>query len=220
LNPNQFECLRGSYFFNGSCYFVSNKKYNFAQNFEADFMIETAKSVGRKFIQYPQSIVSLSPKVQFLPELTYWKQAVNACMELNNDSSLVYFEYDNEYTFLINLLQELSFNEIKIKPEQNVIEPRQRFNYAQRRMNEEMKYFIGLTHNNSAWRWINGKNLSNDLFFNTSLNTIVHDSYRKCAYLNLRDDGNVKIELTNCNHDTLPYICKYGERFHSNLSKI
>lgn len=43
-----------------------------------------------------------------------------------------------------------------------------------------------------------------------SLSKIREDAYRKCSYLNLRDDGNVNIELTNCNNEKQPYICKYG----------
>ena len=44
-----------------------------------------------------------------------------------------------------------------------------------------------------------------------SLSKIREDAYRKCSYLNLRDDGNVNIELTNCNNEKQPYICKYGK---------
>lgn len=36
-----------------------------------------------------------------------------------------------------------------------------------------------------------------------------YDEYRKCAYLNLRDNGVVNIELTNCNNGRQPYVCKY-----------
>ena len=43
-----------------------------------------------------------------------------------------------------------------------------------------------------------------------SLDKINYDKYRKCAYLNLRDNGDVKIELSNCNNEKQPYICKYS----------
>ena len=45
------------------------------------------------------------------------------------------------------------------------------------------------------------------------LNKIDYDEYRKCAYLNIRDNGNNKIELTNCNNERQPYVCKYSNLF-------
>ncbi len=52
--------------------------------------------------------------------------------------------------------------------------------------------------------------MHNDFIQKLSLNKIAYDKYRKCAYLNLRDNGDAKIELTNCNNEKQPYICKYG----------
>jgi hypothetical protein len=40
----------------------------------------------------------------------------------------------------------------------------------------------------------------------------VPDNYRKCAYLLIRDNGDVNIELTNCNTEKQPYICKYSNK--------
>ncbi len=43
-----------------------------------------------------------------------------------------------------------------------------------------------------------------------SLDETKLDPYRKCAYLNLRDNGEIKVELSNCINEKQPYICKYG----------
>jgi hypothetical protein len=53
-------------------------------------------------------------------------------------------------------------------------------------------------------------NISDYLHERLSLEKIKADSYRKCSYLNLRDNGEIKIELTNCVNEKQPYICKYG----------
>ena len=63
----------------------------------------------------------------------------------------------------------------------------------------------------SAWQWLNGVNLSESLMERFGMEKARSDSYRRCAYLNLRDNGEVKIEATNCGDEKHPFICKYGE---------
>lgn len=65
----------------------------------------------------------------------------------------------------------------------------------------------------SQWNWIDGYNVSQEVIDYFSLAKLKEDQYRKCTYLNIRDDGNVKIELTNCQNEKQPYICKYGKLF-------
>jgi hypothetical protein len=57
-------------------------------------------------------------------------------------------------------------------------------------------------------------NISDYLYEKLSLEKIKADSYRKCSYLNLRDNGEIKIELTNCVNEKQPYICKYGIKYN------
>ncbi len=45
------------------------------------------------------------------------------------------------------------------------------------------------------------------------------DPYRKCSYLNLRDNGDVNIELSNCFNEKQPYICKYSKFCFVNFTK-
>ena len=61
------------------------------------------------------------------------------------------------------------------------------------------------------WKWLNGVNLTDEMMNKFSLEEIKEDSYRICSYLNLRDNGNIKIELTNCKYEKQNYICKYGK---------
>ena len=66
----------------------------------------------------------------------------------------------------------------------------------------------------SIWRWIDGNRLTSNMIHKFALERIRYDKYRKCAYLNIRDNGNVKIELTNCKNERQPYICKYSKNFY------
>lgn len=57
-------------------------------------------------------------------------------------------------------------------------------------------------------------NVSDYFIKNFQLDRIKEDQYRKCAYLNVRDNGDIQIELSNCNYDKQPYICKYSKLFN------
>lgn len=51
-------------------------------------------------------------------------------------------------------------------------------------------------------------------FNNPDLEILVrpsNDKYRRCAYLNVRDNGDLIIEWANCINDQHNYICKYGK---------
>ena len=42
----------------------------------------------------------------------------------------------------------------------------------------------------------------------------LNDQFRQCAYLNLRDDGDVTVGLLSCQNQNEkdPYLCKYGKK--------
>ena len=66
-----------------------------------------------------------------------------------------------------------------------------------------------MTFLDTTLKWINGMD-----FNNPDLEILVrpsNDKYRRCAYLNVRDNGDLIIEWANCINDQHNYICKYGK---------
>jgi hypothetical protein len=80
-----------------------------------------------------------------LPTDSSWKSAFNYCAQLNNDSSLIFFDNNNldEYEFILSLLKRLNFPSLAFGTKQaneNILSDKAAFV-------EEQKYFIGLTFN-------------------------------------------------------------------------
>ena len=82
-----------------------------------------------------------------LPTDSNWKNAFNYCAQLNNDSSLIFFDDNNleEYGFILGLLKRLNFPSLAFGAKQsenslNILSDKAAFV-------EEQKYFIGLTFN-------------------------------------------------------------------------
>ena len=61
-------------------------------------------------------------------------------------------------------------------------------------------------------------NVSSDFISKYELDYLRGDQYKRCAYLNLRDNGDNKIDLTNCYNDRHPYICKYSKLIRLDLN--
>jgi hypothetical protein len=139
LDNSKLKCIQGSYFFNGSCYIISNKRYRDRSSFietddASDFLIKRGKKIKNTVLS---SVISPSTalNVYSLPEEAPWKNANISCAILVNDSSLIYFNNENEYEFLLNLLKELNFPGIDNNKNDKTINE------------NEQKYFIGLTFN-------------------------------------------------------------------------
>ena len=80
-----------------------------------------------------------------LPTDSSWKNAFNYCAQLNNDSSLIFFDNNNldEYEFILSLLKRLNFPSLAFGTKQtNEIILSDKAAFV-----EEQKYFIGLTFN-------------------------------------------------------------------------
>ena len=110
LDNSKLKCLQGSYFFNGSCYVISNKKYRDKSSsyLETDDISDFLMKRGQKV---KNSVVSslaasdLAMSVFRLPEEAAWNSSFQSCSTLDNDSSLIYFNNENEYEYLLNLLK-------------------------------------------------------------------------------------------------------------------
>ena len=145
----KLKCLQGSHSFNGSCYFISNKKYS-DSTYEAELLIETLMKMRKGAKKISSSLDSTplgtAAEIASLPTDTNWKNAVDYCSQLNNESTLLYFDNNNqeEFDFIINLVGRLNFpNFVPSKqPESDRL-----VNNKNRVPLEELKYFIGLTFN-------------------------------------------------------------------------
>jgi hypothetical protein len=153
--------------------------------------------------------LGLAAEIAAAPNEAVWIDASNYCKSLNNDSTLFYYnEIDIEFDFIVDLLKRLNFPSlINQEQQQNKAVLRNYFS-------QEQKYFIGLIYNNSLWKSINGQNVSLDFIQKYQLDRARADQYRKCGYLNLRDDGDIKIEVTNCINEKHPYVCKYSKNLY------
>jgi hypothetical protein len=137
------KCLQGSHHYNGSCYFISNRKYSDA-SFETEIILESIlKTLGTNKKHAPASFldstsIGTAAELASLPVEAVWKNAFSYCSQLNNDSSLLYFNNYNyeEYEYIMNLLKRLNFPNLAYQPENDK-------DYFV----EEQKYFIGLTYN-------------------------------------------------------------------------
>lgn len=136
LGNSRLKCLQGSYFFNGSCYVISNRKYKDRTSYlETDNIYDLIKKGGQKSKNLiSNSLVSrdLALSVTRMPNEASWRMANQSCANLSNDSSLIYFNNENEYEYLLNLLKELNFADSENKPD-NILNE------------NEQKYYIGLT---------------------------------------------------------------------------
>ena len=157
LDNGRLKCAQGSHFFNGSCYFISNKKSSASSLFDTSsdlsFINYLNKNTQIKRARFMSSSSSnhrlndlMSPiSNSVLPVENSWNSAVRSCLELSNDSSssLIYFENGREYEFLVSLLTKLHFpNLLNLgNIDKNIGEPDRTF------YNEEQKYYIGLTYN-------------------------------------------------------------------------
>lgn len=149
---SKLKCLTGSHPFNGSCYFISNKKYSDTPS-EKDVIMEQFLSIYKKkklkkTSSQSDSGLNTAIDVATLPEYTVWKQAVNYCEQLNNDSTLLHFSNENqeEFDYIIDLLMKLNFPEAT--PETSNIYQR---SYKKSFFVQEQKYFIGLTFNSNLF---------------------------------------------------------------------
>ena len=90
---------------------------------------------------FDSTSIGTAAELASLPSETVWKNALNFCSQLNNDSTLLYFNnnYD-EYVYIINLLKRLNFPNLAYQAENQFLFNRDNYN-------EEQKYFIGLTFN-------------------------------------------------------------------------
>lgn len=132
LDKNRLQCVQGSHFYNGSCYFISNKKFKESSTaFESD-ILDYLKQKSQKARSGISALTSLDTKLS-LPTDASWNKAVDSCHNLNNDSNLIHFEQNSEYNFLVNLLIKLHFPGLS--------------DDKKGQFNEEQKYYIGLTYN-------------------------------------------------------------------------
>ncbi len=102
--------------------------------------LKNNKKIGASPL-FDSTSIGTAAELASLPSETVWKNALNFCSQLNNDSTLLYFNnnYD-EYVYIINLLKRLNFPNLAYQAENQFLFNRDNYN-------EEQKYFIGLTFN-------------------------------------------------------------------------
>jgi hypothetical protein len=101
--------------------------------------LKSSKKNGASLFE--SSSIGTAAELASLPTETVWKNALNFCSQLNNDSTLLYFNNNNdEYVYIINLLKRLNFPNLAYQMENQFLFDRDNYN-------EEQKYFIGLTFN-------------------------------------------------------------------------
>ncbi|CAF0777204.1 unnamed protein product [Brachionus calyciflorus] len=186
--PNRkLKCAQGSHPFNGSCYFISDIKY--IETDKNEILQNILKILEeKKQLLNPIKSLSNSAERSQIPSKAKWNEALNLCNQLDPYSSLIQFnEKNSDFDFIVDLLK----------------------NYTSQQSGKyfEQKYWIGLTYN-STWKWLNGMAL-NDSRIESLIYRPHNDVYRQCSYLNVRDNGEMIIELANCRNDQHNYICKY-----------
>lgn len=139
MGTTKLKCLQGSHSFNGSCYFISNKKYIDAET-EKDLIIENILRLYKNKKKISSSIqstpIGTAAELATLPVESNWKNAFNFCSQLNNDSTLLEFTGNiQEYNYIIELIRKLNFQD-------SVATADDKGDFRQ-----EQKYFIGLTYN-------------------------------------------------------------------------
>ena len=145
LDNSRLKCIQGSHFFNGSCYFISNMKYTQSSSvFESDILIDYLKkrAKAKSPLLDMGNKNALSSPGSNMPNEESWNNAVQSCLNLNNDSGLIHFQNDFEYEFLKGLLTKLHFPYLIDGSQQQGINI-----YGQ-----EQKYYIGLTHNSKLYK--------------------------------------------------------------------
>ncbi len=166
IDSKKLKCLQGSHHFNGSCYFISNRKYT-DSSFETDIIFESimktlknSKKIGSHLFE--SSSIGTAAELASLPTETVWKNALNFCSQLNNDSTLLYFNNNNdEYLYIMNLLKRLNFPNLAYQIENQIFFNRDNYN-------EEQKYFIGLTFNSKFIK----KYFFFSIYYNNNINCI------------------------------------------------
>lgn len=118
ITGSRSKCLDGSHFFNGSCYFISNKKYRESE-FQLDewaplLNLNKERKRNRNYLPGFLEQSSLNNKIvkASLKDEYTWESANQNCTKLNNDSTLVYPESSEELKFLIEILMKLNFEDI------------------------------------------------------------------------------------------------------------
>ena len=218
---NKPTCAQGSYFYNGSCYFISNHRYtpqipilSSGSEYLLTEILSGDSKDGKQLLpdSLQSSYLGTSLATSLFPKQANWLNASNFCQQLSNESTLIYFDNKLEYEFLINLLFKLKF-------------PINETDYL-----KEETYFVGISYNRSllSWQWLNGFNLNDSFLLNPNETTnkvnlpILRKSpidylYWPCGYINLRGNGDINIDNSNCDRDHKPYICKYGIYFLFNF---
>ena len=187
FNFEKPKCVRGSYFYNGSCYFISNHRPNvnivsqtsnllFSQILNDD----ASKSLLPKSLQ--STFIGTAAISIVLPEKANWLNASSLCRQLHNESTMIYFDDYVEYEFLINLLFKLKFNTSNATD-----------------FKKEEPFFIALHFNQTSfvWKWLNDLGLNESFFVTNSSMPLVAQLpilgkklndylYRPCGYMYLR----------------------------------
>jgi hypothetical protein len=153
LNVGQIKCLQGSYSFNGSCYFISNKKYIDVS--EKDIIVEYLMKIYKKKETGPGSMhgtpLGLAAEIAAAPEETSWNDSASVCKQLNNDSTLFYYNNNQaEFDFVIDLLKRLNFPNLILSGGENAAAAAER-NGLSRNYIQEKKYYIGLSYNSKIF---------------------------------------------------------------------
>jgi hypothetical protein len=146
---NKLKCIEGSHFYNGSCYFISNKKYSGAMSslLEDDLFLNVYKqSKKNRLLSSSIDALPTSSLISTMPYDASWKRASDLCANLNNESTLISLSTDNEFDYLIYLLTNLNFPALLhhgISDQNSPPDESSNKNFY----SEEQKYFIGLTYN-------------------------------------------------------------------------
>lgn len=158
LRLKKLECLQGSYHFNGSCYFVSSKKYGL-KSADQEVLIESLLKTFRKNKKLSDSLddtpLGVASELATLPVYSTWNDAFTSCAKLNNESAMFLPANSNmvEFDFIVNLLKKLDFpNLIDAQSQASSASNQTAFMTTKgpTKFNQEKKYLIGLNYNSKT----------------------------------------------------------------------
>jgi hypothetical protein len=154
LRLKKLECLQGSYHFNGSCYFVSSKKYGLKsadQEVLIDNLLKTLRVNKKLTNSLDDTPLGVATELATLPVYSTWNDAFASCAKLNNESAMFYPANSNmvEFDFIVNLLKKLDFpNLIDAQNQASSSNNKTTFvsTKTPTKFNQEKKYIIGLNY--------------------------------------------------------------------------
>ncbi|CAF0764307.1 unnamed protein product [Brachionus calyciflorus] len=181
---HRVRCPYGSYVFNGSCYYFSDRRSNNQKEISQSIF----QKVTNNKLDKPAELFGLSSKRSpEYPSIASWEDANNICNQMEPFSSLIQFsEKESELGYVINLMK----------------------NFSHTQSNDLVKYWIGLTFQDFEYKWVNGIALNNSIL-KEIINNYDRSYSGRCASLNFKKTGDIEIEWEDCQNVKRAFLCRY-----------